>query len=70
MSSGWPSEQDRDFFYKTQAEKIPKYNSALKLFWWGWGETDIARTAGLAVMDKFKSQGVRIDTRETPGGHT
>ena len=70
MSSGWISEQDREFFYKTEAEKIPKYNSALRLFWWGWGETDIARTNGLAVIDKFKSQGVRIETRETPGGHT
>ena len=70
MSSGWTTEQDREFFYKTEGEKIPKYNSALKLFWWGWGETDIARTNGLAVIDKFKSQGVRIETRETPGGHT
>jgi len=70
MSSGWTTEQDRDFFYKTEADKIPKYNSVLKLFWWGWGETDIARANGLAVIDKFKSQGVRIDTRETPGGHT
>ena len=70
MSSGWISEQDREFFYKSEAEKIPKYNSALRLFWWGWGETDIARTNGLAVIDKFKSQGVRIETRETPGGHT
>jgi len=70
MSSGWTTEQDREFFYKTEAAKIPKYNSALKLFWWGWGETDIARTNGLAVIDRFTSQGVRIETRETPGGHT
>jgi enterochelin esterase family protein len=70
MSSGWTTEQDREFFYKTEGEKIPKYNSALKLFWWGWGETDIARTNGLAVIDKLKSHGVRIETRETPGGHT
>ena len=70
MSSGWTTEQDREFFYKTEAQKIPKYNSALKLFWWGWGETDIARANGLAVIDKFKSQGVRIETRESPGGHT
>src|SRR5688572_24069025 len=70
MSSGWTTEQDREFFYKTEAEKIPKYNSALKLFWWGWGETDIARANGLAVIDKFKSQGVRIETRESSGGHT
>jgi enterochelin esterase-like enzyme len=70
MSSGWTTEQDREFFYKSEAAKIPKYNSALKLFWWGWGETDIARANGLAVIEKFKSQGVRIETRETPGGHT
>ena len=48
MSSGWTTEQDREFFYKAEAAKIPKYNSALKLFWWGWGETDIARANGLA----------------------
>lgn len=70
MSSGWTTEQDREFFYKAEADKIAKYNAALKLFWWGWGETDIARANGLAVIDKFKSQGVRIETRETPGGHT
>ena len=70
MSSGWISEKDRESFYTTEAAKIPKYNSALKLFWWGWGETDIARANGLAVIDKFKSQGVKIETRESPGGHT
>ena len=70
MSSGWTTEQDREFFYKTEAAKIPKYNSALKLFWWGWGETDIARANGLAVIETFKSHGVRVETRESPGGHT
>jgi enterochelin esterase-like enzyme len=69
MSSGWISENDREFFYKTEAAQIPKYNSQLKLFWWGWGETDIARANGLAVIDKFKSAGVKIETMETPGGH-
>jgi enterochelin esterase-like enzyme len=69
MSSGWTTEQDREFFYKSEAAKIPTYNKALKLFWWGWGETDMARENGLLVIDKFKSQGVRIETRETPGGH-
>jgi enterochelin esterase family protein len=70
MSSGWISEQDREFFYKAEAAKIPKYNSALELFWWGWGETDIARANGLAVIDAFTSKGVKIETRESPGGHT
>jgi enterochelin esterase family protein len=69
MSSGWTTDADRDFFYKAEAAQIPKYNSQLKLFWWGWGETDIARANGLAVIDKFKSAGVKIETMETPGGH-
>ncbi len=33
-----------------------------------WGETDITRTNGLALIDTLKSEGVRIETRETPGG--
>jgi enterochelin esterase family protein len=69
MSSGWTTEPDREFFYKAEAAQIPKYNSTLKLFWWGWGETDIARANGLAVIDKLKSLGVKIETRESPGGH-
>ncbi len=69
MSSGWISEDDRQFFYKSEAAQIPKYNSQLKLFWWGWGQTDIARANGLAVIDKFRSEGVKIETLETPGGH-
>lgn len=69
MSSGWISESDREFFYKTEAAQIPRYNSQLKLFWWGWGQTDIARANGLAVIDKLKGMGVKIETMETPGGH-
>ena len=69
MSSGWTTEEDRQFFYKSAAAKIPTYNSQLKLFWWGWGETDIARANGLMVIEKLKSQGVKIETLETPGGH-
>lgn len=70
MSSGWVSENDRQWFYRSQADRIPTYNDALKLFWWGWGETDIARENGLAVIETFRRQGVRIETLETPGGHT
>lgn len=69
MSSGWTTEADRDFFYKSEGAKIPTYNKELKLFWWGWGETDIARANGLAVIDAFRKQGVKIETMETPGGH-
>ncbi len=69
MSSGWTSEDDRQAFYKSQSANFPKYNSALKLFWWGWGQTDIARENGLKVMDELKKAGVKIETRESPGGH-
>lgn len=69
MSSGWTSEEDRQAFYKAEAAKIPTYNQALKMFWWGWGETDIARVNGLSVIEKFKTMGVKIETMETPGGH-
>ena len=69
MSSGWTTEEDRNFFYQSQGAKIPTYNKQLKLFWWGWGQTDIARANGLAVIDKFKGAGVKIETMETPGGH-
>ena len=69
MSSGWTTEADRDFFYKTEGAKFQTYNKALKLFWWGWGQTDIARANGLAVIEKLKAQGVTIETMETPGGH-
>ena len=69
MSSGWSSDADREAFYKAEATQIPKYNDQLKLFWWGWGETDIARANSLAILDKFKSAGVKAETLETPGGH-
>jgi enterochelin esterase family protein len=69
MSSGWISEEDRQFFYRNEAAQIANYNAQLRLFWWGWGQTDIARANGLAVIDKFKSEGVKIETLETPGGH-
>jgi enterochelin esterase-like enzyme len=69
MSSGWTTEEDRNFFYQTQAAKIPTYNKQLKLFWWGWGQTDIARANGLAVIERLKTEGVKIETMESAGGH-
>lgn len=70
MSSGWTTEGDREAFYKAEAPRIPTYDRQLRLFWWGWGETDIARANGLAVIEKFRSLGVRnLQTLETPGGH-
>src|SRR5690606_1128714 len=58
MSSGWTSEADRESFFTREAARIPTYDKELKLFWWGWGETDIARANGLAVIERFRSMGV------------
>ena len=69
MSSGWIYGGRPRLLLYGGSRKIPTYNTALKLFWWGWGETDIARANGLAVIEKFKGQGVKIETMETPGGH-
>jgi enterochelin esterase-like enzyme len=69
MSSGWVSDQDRQSFFTAEAARIPSYNSQLKLFWWGWGVTDIARPNALLVTDHFKSLGVKVETMETPDGH-
>ncbi len=69
MSSGWISPADRDSFYAREAARIPDYNKELKLFWWGWGKTDIARPNALLVTEKLRSLGVKLETLETPGGH-
>lgn len=69
MSSGWVSDQDRDFFFTHEAARIPTYNSELKLFWWGWGATDIARPNAIKVTDRLKKLGVHLETMETPDGH-
>ncbi|AFL88082.1 enterochelin esterase-like enzyme [Terriglobus roseus DSM 18391] len=69
MSSGWTTDQDRQAFFTTEAARIPTYNSQLKLFWWGWGATDIARPNSLLVTDRFKAKGVHMETMETADGH-
>jgi enterochelin esterase-like enzyme len=69
MSSGWISDADRQFFYTHEAARIPTYNTQLKLFWWGWGQTDIARPNAMLVTEHLKSMGVHLETMETPDGH-
>ena len=69
MSSGWTTDQDRDWFFTNEAARIPTYNSQLKLFWWGWGATDIARPNAMLVTDRFKGLGVHVETMETSDGH-
>lgn len=71
MSSGWTTDADRDGFYQREAARIPTYDKQLRLFWWGWGETDIARANGLSIINRFRELGVNnMQTLETPGGHT
>lgn len=69
MSSGWTTDADRQAFYTREAANIKTYNAQLKLFWWGWGATDIARPNSLLVTAHFKQQGVTLETVETPDGH-
>ena len=69
MSSGWTTDQDRDWFFTNEASRIGMYNKQLKLFWWGWGATDIARPNAMMVTDRFKKLGVNVETMETPDGH-
>lgn len=69
MSSGWTTDKDRNFFFSSQASRIPSYNSELKLFWWGWGKTDIARANSLLVTERLKGLGVHMETMETEDGH-
>ncbi len=69
MSSGWfPADRDA-FFNGPEAARIPQYNAQLKLFWWGWGQTDIARDNALACIARFKQSGVHLQTEETADGH-
>ena len=69
MSSGWTTDKDRDGFYAREAAHIKTYNAQLKLFWWGWGKTDIARPNSLLVTERFKKEGVTLQTMETSDGH-
>jgi enterochelin esterase-like enzyme len=69
MSSGWfPADRDA-FFTGSDAARIPHINSRLTLFWWGWGQTDIARDNALACIARLKKAGVQLETDETPDGH-
>ncbi|MBW4039568.1 MAG: esterase [Acidobacteria bacterium] len=69
MSSGWFPADRKAFFSGPDAARIPQYNSELKLFWWGWGQTDIARDNAIACVARFKADGVHLETEETPDGH-
>lgn len=69
FGSGWFRQEDRQWFYDNRQNTIARLNKDLKLFWWGWGYTDFARPGAMEITDYFKSKGVNLITRETPGGH-
>jgi len=69
FSSGWFRQEDRQFFYDHNQDKIARMNQELKLFWWGWGHTDFAAPGAIELTDYFKSKGVKLTTTESSGGH-
>lgn len=69
FGSGWFQQADRQWFYDNRQDVIARLNKELKAFWWGWGYTDFARPGATEITNYLKSKGVRLTTRETPGGH-
>lgn len=69
FSSGWFNQPDRQWFYDHKQETVARLNQELRRFWWGWGYTDFARPGSLEITEYLKSKGVRLITRESPGGH-
>jgi enterochelin esterase family protein len=69
FGSGWFRQEDRQWFYDNKQDVVARLNRELKLFWWGWGYTDFARPGAMEITDHLKSKGVKLFTRETPGGH-
>ncbi|MFY7836283.1 MAG: alpha/beta hydrolase [Novosphingobium sp.] len=69
FGSGWFRQEDRQWFYDNKQDAVARLNHELKLFWWGWGYTDFARPGAMEITDHLRSKGVKVFTRETPGGH-
>jgi enterochelin esterase-like enzyme len=70
MSTGWFTDADRNAFIQANRAAIAGADQNLKLFWWGYGQTDIARDPGLGSMEALRKAGLtRIETLEVPGGH-
>lgn len=70
MSTGWFAQKDRDAFVAANRAEIARADKKLKLFWWGYGETDIAKDNGLKGMEALRAAGLtRIETAVTGSGH-
>lgn len=69
MSTG-PFPPQLPGFIEHNRAAIESADAKLKLFWWGWGTTDIAKQNGLATMAEMRKLGLhKIDTYEVVGGH-
>lgn len=70
LSTGWFEPEHDTIFLQINAEAIASADERLKLFWWGWGDEDIAKENGLRSMASLESAGLtRITKFQTPGGH-
>ena len=70
MSTGWHTPEQAAAFVEANRANIARADQGLKLFWWGYGETDIAKENGLRAMTALRAAGLtRIETKVTPSGH-
>jgi len=69
FSSGWfPA--DLKAFDEKYGPSLGQETARLKLLWYAYGATDIAKPNALNVLKMFDGYGVKYKTEETPGGHT
>jgi enterochelin esterase family protein len=69
FSSGWFTQQDRQWFYDHKKAVIASLNKELKVFDWGWGGVDFAKPGAVEITSYLRSQGVTLTTTENQGGH-
>ena len=69
FSSGWfpPGQQE---FMQKYGSTLQQETSRLKLLWYSYGDTDIARPQAETILKIFDEHGVKYRTEMTPGGHT
>lgn len=69
FSSGWFPPGQQEFFQK-YGDTLQQETSRLKLLWYSYGDTDIARPQAETILKIFDEHGVKYRTEITPGGHT
>jgi enterochelin esterase family protein len=69
FSSGW-FPPDQKIFDDKYGITLKQETSRLKLLWFAYGDTDIARPQAENILKMFDRDGVHYRTEMTPGGHT